>query len=59
MGAAADSPHAGENVARRIHAERAGVTRPLPFPAPASLTNGNVGDLPPPGNDIPKTGLPG
>jgi hypothetical protein len=28
-------------------------------PAPASLTNGNVGDLPPPGNDTPKTGLPG
>ena len=28
-------------------------------PAPASLTNGNVGDSPPPGNDTPKTGLPG
>jgi hypothetical protein len=27
-------------------------------PAPASLTNGNVGDSPPPGNDTPETGLP-
>jgi len=28
MGAAADSPHAGQNIARRIHAERAGIIRP-------------------------------